>query len=241
MADIGSSASGSPLVFAVDYDRTLTGNDLSPSEEALAAIASLRVAGIRCFLVTGRSQADLALHPTMLTAFDGYCLEGGAQWGTWGNFIGPSNANIALAAAGRLEAAGIVVQRRVASFSCAKAYLDSIRMMAADCSIQVNHDRVDVLPPGLDKAIGLDAVLGQALIRGAHVVALGDGENDIPFLQAAEVGLAVANAVPELKAVADEVLVSAGPAGVVEVARRLLKGDWQDAGRDPPVGPAGGS
>ncbi|MHB1261440.1 MAG: HAD family hydrolase, partial [Thermoplasmatota archaeon] len=130
-------------------------------------------------------------------------------------------------------------QRRVASFGCAKADLDMVRMIAADCSIQVNHDRVDVLPPGLDKAVGLDAVLSQALIRGAHVVALGDGENDIPFLQAAEVGLAVANAVPALKAVADEVLQGAGPAGVIEAAHRLLKGDWQDLGRDPPGGPMG--
>ncbi|MEK6975118.1 MAG: HAD family hydrolase [Candidatus Thermoplasmatota archaeon] len=236
---IRTSNDGRPLAFAVDYDRTLTGPSLEPDADALRAIAELRAAGIRCFLLTGRSMADLAVHPAIAAAFDGYCLEGGAQWGPWGNLLGPSNANVALEAATRLEAEGIPVQRRVASFGCARADWEAVQRLASNCSIQLNHDRIDVLPPGLDKAIGLDAVLGAQGMRNAHVIALGDGENDLPMLRGAEVGLATANAVPALKAVADEVLQGEGPAAVVEAAQRLLKGDWRAVGRDPPTGPIG--
>lgn len=223
-------------MFAVDFDRTLTGHDFVPDSLALTAIAHLRSAGIRCFLLTGRSKADLATFPGIANGFDAFCLEGGAQWGSWDTLIGPNNAKVALDAAARLEAEGIPVVRRIASFSCSKAVLETVNRLASDCSIQVNHDRVDVLPPGLDKALGLDAVLGYLGMRDAHVIAMGDGENDIPLLQAAEVGLATADALPELKAVADEVMQGAGPQGVVEAAQRILAGEWRALGRDPPFG-----
>jgi hydroxymethylpyrimidine pyrophosphatase-like HAD family hydrolase len=239
LSGLGTSEAGRALVFAVDYDRTLTGPSFAPDPAAIAAIADLRAAGIRCVLLTGRSMADLATHPVLATAFDAYCLEGGAQWGAWGDLIGPNNAAQALAAAGRVEAEGIAVQRRVASFTCSKGDLAAVQRLAADCSIQVDRDRVDVLPSGLDKGIGIDAVLSHLSLRNAHVVALGDGENDVPLLEGAEVGLATADAVDELKAVADEVLQGSGPAAVVEASRRLLAGEWRELGRDPPAGPAG--
>lgn len=237
MPEIATTPAGHALVFAVDYDRTITDGDGRPSPGALQAIRQLRGLGIRVYLMTGRCKAELAAYPEIAEAFDGFCLEGGAQWGSWSNPIGPNNANIALAAAARLESAGVAIVRRVASFSCNRADLDVVRREAADCGIFPNHDRVDVLPPGLSKAIGIDAVLGMAAIRDAHVVALGDGENDVPLLEGADVGLATADAVPELKAVADEVLAVAGPEAVVEVARRLLQGDWQAVPAPPTPSP----
>lgn len=237
MPDPISTQDGYSIVFAIDYDRTMTGPDLTPDSQALEAIDRLRQGGILCFLLTGRSMADLAQHPVIATSFDGYCLEGGAQWGTWGSLLTPNNAKVALEAAARLEAEGNSLQRRVASFSCARKDLEAVQRLASDCSIQVNHDRIDVLPPGLDKGIGLDAVLSQRGIRSAHVVALGDGENDSPLLRGTEVGLATADAIPSLKDVADDVLQGAGPAAVLEAARRLLNGEWRAVGRDPPSGP----
>lgn len=215
-----------PIVFATDCDRTLTGLDLVPDPDALAAITELRSRGIRCVLVTGRSKAELAVHPGVAAAFDGYALEGGATWGSWNDLWTPDNLDIALAAAARLEQAGVIVQRRTASFSCSIADLDAVLRLASDCSIQRNVDRLDVVPPRLDKGTGLDGVLSMGAIRGAHIIAIGDGENDIPLFERATVGLAVANAVPALKAVADEVLDAPGPAGVIDAARRILKGDW---------------
>lgn len=213
-------------VLAVDCDRTLTGDDLVPDERALAAIAQLRAMDVKCVLVTGRTQADLARHHALPHAFDAYALEGGAAWGPWDDLWLPGNVNIVLDAASRLEAAGVAVRRGKASFSCDRADLPRVSALAADCSIQPNVDRVDVLPPGMDKGMGLEAALGRMGLRGVQVIAIGDGENDIPLFGRADVGLALANAHPALKEAADTVLEEAGPLGLVQAAKRILHGEW---------------
>jgi hydroxymethylpyrimidine pyrophosphatase-like HAD family hydrolase len=223
------------LAFAVDCDRTLTGDNLVPDPDALQALADLRAAGVRCVLVTGRSKEDLQRFAGIAGAFDAYVLEGGAVWGSWEDPTRPSNAQVALDAADRAARDGIHVERRTASFSAALADRAAVERVAAGCSIQPNVDRIDVLPPGLDKGMGLDAALAGIGCRAARVVAIGDGENDLPMFARAHVALAVANAVPATKEAADEVLASPGPAAVVEAARRLLLGDWRD---DPATLPA---
>ena len=222
------------IVFAVDCDRTLTGDDLVPDAAALAAIAELRKAGIRCVLVTGRSKADLERFPGIATGFDAYALEGGALWGPWGDLLAPSNADVAMRAADRVVAAGLAIERRVASFGVDAVHHAQVRELAADCSIHLNIDRLDVLPPGLDKGTGLDGALGSLGNRNVHVVAIGDGQNDLALFDRADIALAVANAVGPLKEAADEVLPAPGPAAVIDAARRLLAGDWR---RAPPTLP----
>lgn len=255
MNDVGGAAAGAPpgtkaladLVVAVDCDRTLTGPDLMPDADALAAVAALRAAGACCVLVTGRTREELTRHAPLAGAFDAYVLEGGATWGPWDDQARPGNAPLALAAAHRVQEAGIPVLQGTASFSCARVDLARVAALAPECAIHANVDRVDVLPPGMDKGMGLEAALGRLGRRGAHVVAIGDGENDVALFERAVVGLAVANAHATLKAAADEVLTAAGPAGVVEAARRLLQGQWRPAGPtgapeapSPTGGPAGG-
>lgn len=223
------------VAFAVDCDRTLTGDDLVPDPGALAAIADLRRAGIRCVLVTGRSKADLERFPGIATAFDAYALEGGALWGQWGNLLAPSNADVAMRAADRVVAAGLAIERRDASFGVDAIHHAQVRELAADCSIHLNIDRLDVLPPGLDKGTGLDGALASLGHRGLHVVAIGDGQNDLALFDRAHIALAVANAVPAVKEAADEVVNAPGPAAVIDAARRLLAGEWRSP---PPVVPA---
>lgn len=216
----------SQLVFAIDCDRTLTGPDLVPAREALDAVARLRAAGIRCILVTGRTQEHLALYPEVVQAFDSFVLEGGASWGPWDSQWTPGNANTVHDAALRVQAQGIAIERGRASFSCDRKDLVRASTLASDCSLQVNLDRVDVLPPGIDKGVGLDGALSRMGFRGAMIIAIGDGENDVPLFHRANVGLAVANAVPALKEEADEVLAGEGPKGLVEAAARIMHGEW---------------
>ncbi|MEK6974895.1 MAG: HAD hydrolase family protein [Candidatus Thermoplasmatota archaeon] len=227
MTDEPAAKPNHMIAFAVDCDRTLTGDDFIPDPEALFAVGELRKAGFRCILVTGRSKADLERFSPLAEVFDAFVLEGGAVWGSWSTLLRPSNADIVLKAAERVAEAGVAIERRSTSFSASINDLDVIRQQASDCSIQLNVDRVDVLPPGLDKGIGLDGALGSLGIRGAHVVAIGDGENDVALFDRAHVALAVANAVPSLKECADEVLEAPGPGAVIDAVRRLLKGDWR--------------
>lgn len=73
---------------------------------------------------------------------------------------------------------------------------------------------------GVDKARALDAVLPSMGIGREELIAFGDGPNDLSMLQYAGTGVAMANAVPQLKDVADEVTLSHNADGI---AAALLK------------------
>src|SRR5262249_34107848 len=96
---------------------------------------------------------------------------------------------------------------------------------APDWHAVSNRKDVMALPGSVTKATGLAAAakhLGVARRRG---VAVGDAENDVPLLLASGFGMAVADAVAVLKEHADLVTAAPGPAGVVEVVRRMLADD----------------
>ncbi|HHU38541.1 MAG TPA: Cof-type HAD-IIB family hydrolase [Propionibacterium sp.] len=63
----------------------------------------------------------------------------------------------------------------------------------------------EVTVAGLDKAAGLDAVVAHLGLDHADTIAIGDSWNDLEMLRHAAVGIAMGNAAPEVKAVADEV------------------------------------
>lgn len=59
--------------------------------------------------------------------------------------------------------------------------------------------------------------------RARVVVAVGDYENDVDMIRAADIGYAVANAVPALKAVADRITVSANESALAKIIEELPK------------------
>lgn len=73
---------------------------------------------------------------------------------------------------------------------------------------------------GVDKAKALDAVLPSLGIGREEVIAFGDGQNDLSMLRYAGIGVAMENAVPQLKDAADEVTLSNSADGI---AASLLK------------------
>lgn len=79
---------------------------------------------------------------------------------------------------------------------------------------------VEVTPGGVNKATGIARICDYLSIRMEQVLAVGDNENDIEMIRQAGIGIAVANAKPELKEIADYVCVNPGPDGVVEAIRR---------------------
>jgi hypothetical protein len=82
-----------------------------------------------------------------------------------------------------------------------------------------------VLPSGVNKKSGLAAALADLGISLHNVVGVGDAENDHELLRACECGVAVANALPALKAEADLVTEGSRGAGVRELVDRLLEDD----------------
>ena len=73
---------------------------------------------------------------------------------------------------------------------------------------------LEFLPPTADKGKALALVAQRYGIGQAQTVAFGDGWNDVPMLQWAGLGLAVANAVDPAKAAADRVIGSNDEDGV---------------------------
>lgn len=83
---------------------------------------------------------------------------------------------------------------------------------------------IEVLPLGLSKATGLAYVADALGVSAADVVAFGDMPNDASMLAWAGRGVAMGNAHPELKAVADEVAPGNDDDGVAVVLERIFAG-----------------
>ena len=73
---------------------------------------------------------------------------------------------------------------------------------------------------GVSKASGLAAFAAEVGVEAEHVVAFGDMPNDLPMLTWAGYGVAVANAHPEVLAVADHVTASNDEDGVAALLDR---------------------
>jgi Cof subfamily protein (haloacid dehalogenase superfamily) len=83
---------------------------------------------------------------------------------------------------------------------------------------------LEVVPPGASKGNALRSLLKEMKIAPAHVLAIGDAENDLEMLQLVGVGVAVANAEPILKDAADDITASNNDDGVAEAIEKYVIG-----------------
>lgn len=81
---------------------------------------------------------------------------------------------------------------------------------------------VEVMAPVVSKAWGVARLCEWLGVAREDVVAFGDAHNDVEMLRWAGHGVAMAHAVPEARAVADEVTASNADDGVAVVLERLL-------------------
>jgi len=194
---------------ALDLDGTLT-CDGQPDGQALAAIGRARDAGVRVLLVTGRTLEHLtADFPGLAAAFDLVVAEnGGVLAGPTGArpLAGPVEEDLTDA----LTRRGVTYRRGQVLLACAaaadQAALEEIGRLGLDCQLVRNRGELMILPAGVSKAQGLLAALTELGLSPHNTIAVGDAENDRAMLEASELGVAVANAVPALKAHADLVL-----------------------------------
>ncbi|MFF2010157.1 HAD family hydrolase [Streptomyces sp. NPDC058195] len=80
---------------------------------------------------------------------------------------------------------------------------------------------VELQPYGVDKGTGLALAAAHLGVDPGSAIAFGDMPNDLPMFHTAGYGVAMANAHPDLRAVADEVTSSNERDGVAEVLERL--------------------
>ncbi len=102
---------------------------------------------------------------------------------------------------------------------CAAAFLDLRRRdITNHLNVHLPDPHcIEVLPKGVDKAGGLAVLLRSMGIDFADIVAIGNGANDIRLLQRAGTGIAVADAVPELLAIAKHVTTTSTKDALAQV------------------------
>jgi hydroxymethylpyrimidine pyrophosphatase-like HAD family hydrolase len=209
-------------VIAVDYDGTIAESD-RPDPDALAALGELRTRGYRVLLCTGRILDELlAVFPEVNRHFDAIVAENGAVLvhdgaiDTQERALAPELA-ASLAAARIPFRAGHVLLATDAAYD--RTVLDCIHRHGLDAQLVYNRGALMVLPEGVTKGAGLLHALGRLELSRHSTLAIGDAENDHSMLQAAEIGVAVGNAVPALQAHADICLQDANGAAVAAFLR----------------------
>lgn len=206
---------------AADYDGTLA-SDGRVDAQTLEALRRLKSTDKRLIVVTGRWLEDLRQTFDAVDLFDAVVAENGALVSM------PSAARTlqvgepppeALVRALRGKGVPLSVGQGIISTSepHETTVLEAIRKLGLEWQVIFNKGAVMVLPPGVNKATGLAAALKALKLSPVDVVGIGDAENDHALLSACGCSVAVANAVPTLKAAADIVTKAGFGAGVTEL------------------------
>src|SRR2546425_998218 len=88
--------------------------------------------------------------------------------------------------------------------------------------LEFNKGALMLLPEGLSKGTGLLAALAALDVSPTEAVAIGDAENDHALLAACGLGVAVADAVPALRARAQHVTRAPGSLGAIDFVEEYL-------------------
>jgi hydroxymethylpyrimidine pyrophosphatase-like HAD family hydrolase len=218
------------LVLASDYDGTLASQGVVPVE-TIEAVRRLKASGRKVVLVTGRILADLEhVFPDLgicdyIVAENGPVLYHPAS-GEEKLLAPPPPDDFVLALRHRgctpLDVGRVVV---ATGEPYDKDVLEVVSELGLELQIIFNKGAVMVLPPGINKGIGLSAALHELGIPPEQTVAIGDAENDHSLLQLAGVGVAVANAIESLSERADFTTAGRSTIGVRELIGMLLDDD----------------
>jgi hydroxymethylpyrimidine pyrophosphatase-like HAD family hydrolase len=221
------------VALATDFDGTLAhdGRVDAPTIEALKRLAA---SGRTLVLVTGRTLDDLRRVFDATDLFDRLVVENGAV------LHRPSTGETRVLGAppppqfvAELERRGVAPLAVGASIVATwhpneQTVLEVIRELGLELQVIFNKGAAMVLPAGTNKASGLAEALADLGLSAHNTVAIGDAENDHALLDLAECSVAVANAVPMLKARADLVTRGDHGAGVIELVDRLIEDDLHE-------------
>ena len=217
-------------LLASDYDGTLADQGfVSPA--MVEKLRALQATGRKLALVTGREMKDLVLVFPDYKVFDYIVAENGAVIHTTSTgeekLLGQPPGETFIRDLQRkgvhpLSVGKVIVATWVPH---EQAVLEVIKASGSEYQVIFNKGAVMILPPGINKATGLRALLHQLQLSPHNVVAIGDAENDSSLLLAAEAAVAVGNALPAVKEMADWVTAAGHGAGVAQLIDRLIEND----------------
>ena len=100
---------------------------------------------------------------------------------------------------------------------------EKMRQLDGDFSFfQYQQYSMEIVAKGCSKASGMKTLLEYLKIKPEEVMAIGDHTNDMEVIKSAGLGVAVANAQPELKEIADYVTAHERAEGVREAIQKFV-------------------
>jgi hydroxymethylpyrimidine pyrophosphatase-like HAD family hydrolase len=222
---------------AVDYDGTIA-HDGVVDEPTLDALARAQQAGLRLIMVTGRQLSDLFNTFPHAALFDRIVAENGAvlyDSGKQAFEVLASPPPAALLAWLARENVPLSVGHSVVATvePYENQVLAAIHDLGLDWHVIFNKGSVMALPAGVTKATGLAPALAVLGVSHQRTIGVGDAENDLVFLRACGMAVAVSNALQSVKDMADVVTGRARGAGVAELIDRLIRGGLDHLADEP--------
>jgi hydroxymethylpyrimidine pyrophosphatase-like HAD family hydrolase len=218
---------------ATDYDGTIASGGIV-DDATVGALRKGHHAGLRLLLVTGRQLNDLLRIFPRAELFDRVVAENGAVLYNTTNreshvlAPGPPDELIRV-----LDAQAIPLSVGHSIVATEERYgdivLSAIRDLRLAWHIVLNKGAVMALPSGVTKGTGLVAALRDIDVPPADTVGVGDAENDHALLAACGTAVAVANALPALKAFVAFVTQAEAGGGVQELLELMINGAQIDA------------
>jgi hydroxymethylpyrimidine pyrophosphatase-like HAD family hydrolase len=224
-------------VLATDYDGTMA-HDGRVDDATIDALRRARAAGLRLIMVTGRELSDLFNTFADTALFDLIVAENGAVLHVPADqsmhTLAPSPPPSLLS---RLAEDAIPVSVGHSVVATIEPYehqvLAAIRDLGLEWHVIFNKGSVMALPSEVTKATGLAAALEHLGLAAEDTVGIGDAENDHSFLRVCGLAVAVQNALPSVKAMADIVTDGARGEGVIEIIDQLVDGGLDEVLENP--------
>jgi hydroxymethylpyrimidine pyrophosphatase-like HAD family hydrolase len=215
---------------ATDYDGTIA-YDGKVDDETTYALRQAKAEGLCLVMVTGRELTDLFNTFEHSHLFDRIVAENGAV------LYEPATKAVEAIAPPPPPALVEALERQSIPLSVGHSIvatvqpyehhvLAAIRDLGIEWHVIFNKGSVMALPSDVTKATGLVPALAAIGIGAERTVGIGDAENDQAFLRMCGLAVAVDNALPAVKAMADVVTTGARGAGVAELLRRLFAGEF---------------
>ncbi|MEI8308253.1 MAG: HAD hydrolase family protein [Chloroflexales bacterium] len=215
-------------VLASDLDGTLAENG-HVSPETWDALQAAKAAHLTLILVTGRTLASFTPEGPFAELFDAIVAEDGAVvYFPRQDVVVLPFGRLPTALIARIDAMPLPLDHGMALIATHVPFDEPILAALRDCgggaTIEYNRGAVMVLPLGATKGTGLAYALRELGLSARNVVACGDAENDRSLLTQVELAVAVDNATPALKEMADLVLPEPAGAGMRGLIRDLIAG-----------------
>jgi hydroxymethylpyrimidine pyrophosphatase-like HAD family hydrolase len=224
---------------ATDYDGTVA-LDGQVDDTTVRALRRVRDGGMKLIMVTGRELTDLFNTFDHVDVFDRIVAENGAV------LYNPATKEIDVLAPSPPGPFVDALKRQNVPISvghCIVATVEphehvvlaAIRDLGLEWHVIFNKGSVMALPADVTKAKGLARALEDLSLSHPETIAVGDAENDQVFLRVCGLAVAVANALPVVKEMADFTTAGARGAGVTELIDRWFSGDLDAVAPDPAI------